>query len=51
MTYYYQDTDVGLDTNDGTTWETGSAPVGPKLTFEGLIAVMSAGDIGVVHYV
>jgi len=43
MAYFYMDTDTGSDANDGTTWALG------KLTLEGLIAVMSAGDIGVIQ--
>ena len=41
MAYRYKDTDGGSDANGGTTW------ADAKLTQEGLISVMSAGDIGV----
>lgn len=37
------DTDAGSDANDGTTWALA------VLTFEGLLAVMAAGDIGVIQ--
>lgn len=38
MTFFYMDTDAGSDANNGTTWALA------KLTFEGVLAVMSAGD-------
>jgi hypothetical protein len=38
MTDYYMDTDGGSDASNGTTWALA------KLTLEGLLAVMSAGD-------
>ncbi len=40
MADLFQDTDAGSDANDGTTWALA------KLTIEGLLAVMSAGDRG-----
>ncbi len=43
MPYFYMDTDGGSDANDGTTWALA------KLTMEGLLAAMSAGDIGVIQ--
>ena len=43
MSYFYMDTDGGSDANNGTTWALG------KLTLEGLLAVMSAGDTGFVQ--
>ena len=39
MADFFMDTDGGSDGNSGTTWP-------GKLTFEGLLAVMSAGDRG-----
>ena len=43
MTFFYMDTDAGSDANAGTTWALA------KLTLEGLLAVMVAGDIGVIQ--
>jgi len=43
MSFFYQDTDGGSDANDGTTWALA------KLTLEGLLAVMSAGDTGFIQ--
>jgi hypothetical protein len=44
MAYFYMNTDVGSDANNGSDWTTNA-----KLTLEGLISVMSAGDIGCVQ--
>ena len=41
--YFYMDTDAGSDASDGTTW------ANAKLTLEGLIAVLTQGDIGFVQ--
>ena len=43
MTEFYQDTDTGNDGDNGTTWALA------KITHEGLIGVMSAGDTGFVQ--
>ncbi len=43
MTDYYMDTDAGSDSDNGTTWALA------KLTLEGLLAVMSAGDRGFIQ--
>ena len=43
MAYYYMDTDAGSDVSNGTTWALA------KLTYEGLLAIMAAGDIGVIQ--
>ena len=43
MAFFYMDTDTGDDGDDGTTWALA------KLTLEGLLAVMSAGDTGFVQ--
>lgn len=43
MADFYMDTDAGSDANNGTTWALA------KLTLEGLLAVMSAGDTGFVQ--
>ena len=40
MAFFYTDTDAGSDANDGTSW------ANAKLTLEGMIAVMAAGDVG-----
>lgn len=43
MPYRYDDTDAGLDSQNGTTWALAN------LTAEGLLSDMSAGDIGVIQ--
>lgn len=43
MAYFYMDTDGGSDANGGTSW------ADAKLTLEGLLAVMAAGDTGYVQ--
>ena len=43
MAFFYMDTDAGSDASAGTSWATA------KLTFEGLLAVMSAGDVAFVQ--
>jgi len=43
MAYFYMNTDTGSNANDGTTWALS------KLTFEGLLAVLAPGDIGVIQ--
>lgn len=43
MTDLYMDTDTGSDSDNGTTWALA------KLTLEGLLAVMSAGDRGFIQ--
>jgi len=43
MADFYMDTDTGSDSDNGTTWALA------KLTLEGLLAVMSAGDRGFIQ--
>ncbi|MGR3221059.1 MAG: hypothetical protein ACUZ8H_14780 [Candidatus Anammoxibacter sp.] len=43
MAYFYMDTDAGSDANNGTTWALA------KLTMEGLLSAMSAGDTGFIQ--
>ena len=43
MANFFMDTDAGSDASDGTTW------ANAKLTLEGLLAVMSAGDSGFIQ--
>lgn len=43
MANFYMDTDSGSDASAGTTWATA------KLTVEGLLAVMAAGDTGYIQ--
>ena len=43
MAHFHMDANTGSDANDGSTWALA------KLTFEGLVGLMSAGDFGYVR--